>query len=351
MNTEAIKTCIYGYHHTLSTVLRLSLNRQIVWGKTINIAANAFSCLLKTPPPRLPPVLQVDISNTCNLRCPGCLTGRGIYRQLPGMMAFDDFRPLIDEVKKDTAIVALYNSGEPMLNPAVFDMVDYLTKSRIASIISTNGHFIDNREKAARLVDGDLSLLIVSISGATQKTYEKYHQGGDLQRVIKSIRLISETKKRKNKKTPLITLRILVTRDNLNELDEMRALAKDLGCDTIDIRHAEWQKQIFSRQIDEKFSAGPIPVKTRNKVCLWPWLISVVNWNGDVTPCCFYHLDLPVMGNAFSAGGMRQIWRGSAYASFRKKMRQGKNTVPICRHCPAETGFQTQFTRQDGETL
>lgn len=346
MNTKTIKTCIYGYHHTLSTVLRLILNRQVAWGKTINIVTNTISCFFEGQPPHLPPVLQIDITNTCNLRCPGCLTGQGIYRQPPGMMSFDNFRALVDEVKKDTAMIALYNSGEPMRHPAVFDMVEYLTQNRIASIISTNGHFIDNRGTAARLVDSGLSLLIVSISGATQKTYETYHQGGDLKRVIESIRFISEAKKKKNKKTPLITLRILLTRDNANELPQMRALAKYLGCDTIDIRHAEWQKQVLNQQINDNAPSRPASKKTRNKVCLWPWLISVVNWNGGIIPCCFYHLELPDMGNAFNPGGIRHIWYSPAYSDFRKQMRQGKNSMPVCRDCPAETGFQTQFTRQ-----
>lgn len=348
MPKDTIKTRLYGYYQTLSTVLRLFLNKQISWRKTRGIAANTLACLMKRPPPYFPPALQVDITNTCNLRCQGCLTGQGLHRKAPGMMALDGFRALIDEVKNETAIVALYNSGEPMLNPAVFDMVTCLTQNRIASIISTNGHFIDTRKKAERLVTAGLSLLIVSISGATQETYGRYHRGGHLAQVIKSIALITEAKKRMHKPIPLITLRILATEDNANELPKMRALARALGCDAVDIRYAEWQKQVVKRQLDNRPPQAPrMSTGKRDATCLWPWLISVVNWDGDVTPCCFYHLPLPVLGNVLKDGGMRQVWHGPAYNDFRKTMQQGKAGIGPCRDCPAEIGFQTRFTRQN----
>ncbi len=334
-------------------MVHLLLSRQIAWRKTGKAAANLAACFLRRPPPYYPPVIQLDITNTCNLKCPGCLTGRRIFRKPPGFMSFHQFTALIDEIRQDTLLAVLYNSGEPMLHPAVLDMVACLTANEIASIISTNGHFLETREKAEYLVQAGLSELIVSLSGATQETYQQYHRGGNLVKVMQAVQLVAAAKKRLKKRTPHITLRLLLTENNLAERQQMIRLARSLGGNHIDIRYANRQIQAMNYQVDTHFAGETFPgesplssLKSRNSVCLWPWLLSVVNWNGDVAPCCFYHLNLPDMGNAFEGDGMQDVWYGKAYENFRRKMRAGKNTIPLCRSCPAETGFQSRFNRQ-----
>lgn len=346
MTIDTIKKYIYGYQQTFLTVLRLTIYRQIAWRKAVHIIENLAACLLRKPPPHYPPVIQVDITNMCNLRCPGCLTGQKVYPTPPGMMDLGRFNACIDEVKADTAIAILYNSGEPMLHPELVEMVTCLTKNRIASIVSTNGHFLASEKKAEQLVRAGLSLLIVSLSGATQETYEQYHRGGHLDQVIEGIQRISEAKKKLNRRTPLIMLRLLIMDHNKHELGDMKKLAKHLACDTIDIRYAKWQLKTLNRKTSAAFPQSFTPEYRRNKICLWPWLISVINWNGDVVPCCFYHLDLPKMGNAFRPEKLRGAWWGGAYTAFRGKMRNGQHAIALCRGCPAETGFQTRFTRQ-----
>lgn len=343
----SLKRFIYGYNHTALTVSRLLLHKEINSRKSIKALANLGACLMKHPPPFYPPVLQFDITNTCNLHCPGCLTGMGVYRRPPGFMPFDKFVSVVNEVKDTTALGILYNAGEPFLHPRLLEMVAHLSTSGIGSIISTNGHFIDTADKAESFIYAGTSLIIFSLSGATQQTYEKYHVGGDLGKVIRGISLLRDAKTRLHRKTPLILVRLLLMPHNRHENAAMQALAREIGGDIIETRIIRWRTELVNRERPAAPSLANTPLNPRNKVCLWPWLISLINWDGSVAPCCFFNLDLPEMGNAFNAGGFQRVWKGEQYRHFRERMRRGKNTIPICRQCPAETGFQTTFSRQE----
>ena len=53
----------------------------------------------------------------------------------------------------------------------------------------------------------------------------------------------------------------------------------------------------------------------------------MINWNGDVAPCCF---DKDVdfgMGQAFEKDSFRSIWRGKPYMDFRAKILRDHNAT------------------------
>ena len=59
----------------------------------------------------------------------------------------------------------------------------------------------------------------------------------------------------------------------------------------------------------------------------------VVNSNGDVVPCCYdIHSD-HVMGNVFEQP-LAGVWLGEKFWTFRKRVRESRASIPICRHCP-----------------
>ncbi len=344
---QNIVNALRGYRQTAETIRRLLLYRQMAFHKLTGIPVNLAAYLLNRPPPCPPPVLQLDITDMCNLKCPGCLTGMGYNRGRQGMMSFEVFQTLIDEAARSTALVVLYNSGEPLLHPDAPKMIRYLSQNRIASIISTNGHFINSRRQAEALVEAGLSVMVVSLSGATQATYERYHRGGRLGQVLEGVRLIRDARARLQRRTPIIIFRFLIMDHNINETAAMKSLAKNAGCDWFEFRKVNWQARLVERPSDiSGHGMGP-PNRERPGRCLWPWLISVVNWNGDVYPCCFYRLNLPDMGNTITGKGIKSIWKNKAYNLFRRKMRTGRNRPAACLECPAETGFQTRFSRQD----
>jgi len=343
---QAVKEIARGYIQTFRTVSRLLRFRQMAFHKLAGIPINLLAYLLNRPPPLPPPILQLDITNMCNLHCPGCLTGMGYNKGNQGMMSYDDFKSMIDRVARYTALAVLYNSGEPLLHPRAVEMIHHLNRNRIASVISTNGHFIKTRLEAELLVTSGLSVMVVSLSGTSQKTYGHYHRGGNLDQVIRGVRYVRDARKKLRKRTPIIILRFLIMEHNIHEKKAMAELAENTGSDWHEFRTVNWQACLTEKPSAARDDKNRQPDQNATRRCLWPWLISVLDWNGDVYPCCFFRLKLPLMGNAFDADGIRVIWKNKAYNHFRRIMRSGKNCPPACLGCPAETGFQTRFSRQ-----
>ncbi|MFP4040069.1 MAG: radical SAM/SPASM domain-containing protein [Desulfosudaceae bacterium] len=337
-----------GYRQTATALYYLFRYRQIDIRRIPNLAANLLACRRHRQPPGLPPVLQLDINNTCNLRCPGCLTGLGLYEKQRHLMSWPRFTALIDSARDSTLMAALYNSGEPFLHPDIFDMIQYLTDRKIASMISTNGHFLADPASAERLVASGLSTLIISLSGTTPASYEKYHRGGDFSTVMESARQIIQARKKTGQRTPAVILRFLLLDHNRSEIEAMKRLTRQLACDAWEFRTVNWRPRLVAPRISPPDETGKkgTALKETGRVCRWPWLFAVINWHGDVFPCCFYNLGMPVMGNAFDKGGLREVWYNDAYDSFRKTMLRGKGHLPVCDQCPAETGFQGSFSRQ-----
>ena len=67
-----------------------------------------------------------------------------------------------------------------------------------------------------------------------------------------------------------------------------------------------------------------------------------MNWNGAVAPCCFdKDVDFE-MGKAFDGSSFGEIWRGSAYMDFRKKILADRSGVDMCRNC--SEGYRGMFS-------
>ena len=133
-----------------------------------------------------PFMIKVEACNFCNLRCKYCYA-HDFNNPFPkGMMTYQTFQKIIDELGPYLFQVSLYLWGEPLINKEVPDMIAYASKRNIRVVISTNVHFID-KAVAEKLVMSGLDHAIVAIDGLTQETYEKVRIGGNLARALNNL--------------------------------------------------------------------------------------------------------------------------------------------------------------------
>ena len=306
-----------------------------------------------------PFVMMVEPSNFCNLKCPLCPSGNGQMTRERGNMGLAEFKRLVDDVGDHLVLLMLWNQGEPFINKDLLAMIRYARDRRIVVMTSTNGHFVRTREQARQVVDSGLSEMVVSLDGVDQQTYEAYRVGGELQKVIDGTRLVAEAKRERGSRTPLINMQFIVFRHNEEDIAEAERLAARLEADQFLIKTA----QVYSadeaatflpeddlfRRYEEKDGKG-LQVKGQPaKGCKVLWYSSMVNWNGDVAPCCF---DKDVdfgMGDAFNghvsnptASTLGQIWKGRAYMDFRGRILEDRSSVDMCRNC--SEGYRGMFS-------
>ncbi len=298
--------------------------------------------------------LTLDPTSICQLRCPLCPTGQGAGGRSLGKMEFGNFKGLVDEMAPYLYEIDLNNWGEPFLNKDLVKMIEYSHGKRIRTSVNTNLNVGLSEKGAAALVGSGLDVLYVSIDGITQKTYEKYRKKGNLGVVWDNLRLVSQTKKRLGVKRPEIVWQFLANRFNEGEVPKLEAVRKRLGVDrlVIGMLRSDMGKEIFTKDKDKvesmqkwlpkdeelsRYDYSSKERKLRKKFCHFLWFVSVVNWNGSVSPCCGSYFEKLDFGNAFDKG-FKAVWNNEKYMAGRKAVASGKETGTVCDNC-LRTGF------------
>lgn len=127
----------------------------------------------------------------------------------------------------------LQGQGEPLLNKELFKMVEYATNKNILVRFNTNGMLL-NGENRKRIIESGLFELRISMDGATAHTNNLMRQGLDFNRVINNISLL--VKERGGQQKPLINIWMLLTKNNIDELDSMIDLCAAMGVDGLKIQ-------------------------------------------------------------------------------------------------------------------
>ncbi|MEW6096603.1 MAG: radical SAM protein [bacterium] len=104
-----------------------------------------------------PTVLQIELTNRCNLNCIMC-PRQGMSRQV-GDMSLELFKQIVEQLKGKTELAILHLLGESLLNPHLFEMIDYCKEGGIMTVLSTNSTLLRG-EKVQKLLDFKLDILL-----------------------------------------------------------------------------------------------------------------------------------------------------------------------------------------------
>jgi len=244
----------------------------------------------------LPAAISIEPTTSCNLRCPECPSGLRSFTRPTGMLQAELFKKAIDELHERLIWLNFYFQGEPYLHPQFTELVRYAHKRGIYTATSTNAHFLTN-DNARKTVESGLSRLIISIDGTTQETYQAYRVGGKLEKVIEGTKRVLSWKKQLRSPTPHVIFQFLVVKPNEHQIEEVKALAKDLGVDEVQLKTA----QIYDYRngsplipMQNRYSRyalqadGTYQIKNPLENSCWKmWHSCVITWDGKVVPCCF----------------------------------------------------------------
>jgi len=282
----------------------------------------------------------IEPSNICNLRCPLCAAGSGVLTRPKGYMPFDDFARIIDMLPRSVNDLYLWGQGEPFMAPDFLRMARYASSRGFRTIVSTNGHFLDD---STGVVKSGIDVLIVSLDGADSEMYTSYRVGGDFNRVVNGIRNVADAVKKEGH-GPLIELQYLVTRQNEKDIGAFTSLAQRLGA------HRVVFKTVQAASLKNGLSYIPDTMKhTRyrsskngkletdkisflGKRCLRLYYSFQIDWQGNVLPCCFDKDSRYIMGNVFKES-IETIWNSSHYRTFRNMLNKQGRVLPMCGDC------------------
>src|SRR5829696_10470739 len=218
-----------------------------------------------------PICLTWELTYACNLSCVHCLSSSG--RRDPRELSTDQCKAIIDELERMQVFYVNIGGGEPTVRPDFWELVDYATEHHVGVKFSTNGVRID-KTAAARLAASDYVDVQISLDGATAEVNDAVRGPGSFAMAVCALENLSAAGFRDAK------ISVVVTRHNVTQLDDFKALADGYGA-TLRITRL----RPSGRGADVWDELHPTAVQQRE---LYDWL--VVHGDGVLTGDSFFHL-------------------------------------------------------------
>jgi radical SAM protein with 4Fe4S-binding SPASM domain len=289
----------------------------------------------------LPPAIQIEPTNVCNLRCPLCPTGSGSSRRKSGSMPLGTFRQIIRELEDTLVSVILYGWGEPFLNSDLTQMIRHCSERGILTATSTNGHFLQSVEQALRVVDAGLRAIVIAVDGSSQQTYEVYRKSGSVQKAQRCAAVVEEAKARRNSPLPYTNLRAVAMRANEQDLANLEQLAREMGVNMFSFKslgglsHAEALEDYMP--LDPRLRRyeyrGQVRQRKASVQCPYPFRQPTVFWDGTIVGCEFDY-DLEAPWGRFGEQPFHRIWNSRQAVRLRRAIRRRQGRPGFCGRCP-----------------
>jgi len=310
-----------------------------------------------------PICLTWELTYACNLACVHCLSSSG--RRDPRELSAEAASRVVDELAELQVFYVNVGGGEPTLRPDFFDLLEHATARGVGVKFSTNGSRISEAvaERVARLDYVDVQ---VSLDGATPRVNDAVRGAGSFATALRALEALSGAG------VEGLKVSVVVTRHNVDQLDELRALAERFGAqlrltrlrpsgrgadswESLRLRPAE-QRQLYDWLLaagegvltgDSFFHLGAFGAKLPGlNLCGAGRVVCLIDPVGDVYACPFAIHEAFLAGNVGDPGGLRAVWEGSeCFRSLRAPERAGGcagcDQAGVCRGgCVAAKFFQ-----------
>jgi mycofactocin radical SAM maturase len=276
-----------------------------------------------------PICLTWELTYACNLECVHCLSSSG--RRDPQELTTSEAKQVIDELRALQVFYVNIGGGEPMIRRDFFELVEYSVANGIGVKFSTNGAFID-ADKARRLAAMDYLDVQISLDGIDAATNDAVRGGGSYLTARRAMDHLREAGFGPFK------ISVVVTRQNVAQLDEFKALADSYGAQLritrlrpsgrgADAWHDLHPTNAQQREIYEWLLARGDDVLTGDSffhlnalgderlpglnLCGAGRVVCLIDPVGDVYACPFVIHDEFRAGNVREPGGFTRIWRAS----------------------------------------
>ena len=300
--------------------------------------------------PEPPLAILAELTHRCPLRCPYCSNPVELERASAEMDTAAWCRVLDDAVAMG-ALQVHFSGGEPTVRQDLEALVAHATDVGLYSNLITSAVLLDEA-RLGRLHDAGLRHVQVSFQAAEPELADRIggFKGGHVRKIA-----VAEAVRRLGL---ALTVNAVINRQNVDQVDDMIALAVDLGAQRIEIAHVQYygwglknraalmptravtdQAIARVRAAEERLKGQlvfdhvvPDYYATRPKACMNGWGRRFLNItpSGRVLPC---HAAETIPGLAFQSvrdTPLAEIWReGPAFQAYR-----GTDWMPEpCQSC------------------
>jgi radical SAM protein with 4Fe4S-binding SPASM domain len=275
-----------------------------------------------------PHLHQIEPTNHCVYACVMC--PRKKMTRSVGFMELDLFEKVIEEVATyrepiRSKEIELFHFGESLFHPQLDQMVRIASEKQLKVVLSVNPPQL-SKELSERILKGNPYKIIFSLDGPKEQMYQKARGDiADYDRALREIETLIALRDQLGSSTRLVTRMILL---KSHESSAATFLEK-------------WEKKGVECELREFFPWGEPEMRELGDYksyppfmpCPFPWQYLVVQWNGDIVPCCRDYNATNVLGNARTQT-LKEVWNSAAYEAFRDQHRTGHyGSNQTCEKC------------------
>jgi mycofactocin radical SAM maturase len=291
-----------------------------------------------------PICLTWELTYACNLQCVHCLSSSG--QRDPRELTTAEAKRVLDELKALQVFYINIGGGEPMVRRDFFELVEYAIGNDVGVKFSTNGAFID-RAKAQRLAAMDYLDIQISLDGLDAPTNDAVRGDGSYAMARRAMDHLATAGFGPFK------ISVVVTRQNVDQLDGFKALADSYGAQLrvtrlrpsgrgVDSWHDLHPTNAQQMQIYRWLLASGEHVLTGDSffhlnalgeplpglnMCGAGRVVCLIDPIGDVYACPFVIHDQFKAGSVRDEGGFAQVWKHSElFTSLREPASPGACT-------------------------
>ncbi|OGR07507.1 MAG: hypothetical protein A2511_12250 [Deltaproteobacteria bacterium RIFOXYD12_FULL_50_9] len=302
-----------------------------------------------------PYIFVFEVTNVCNLKCPFCLTGKGIFggREVRHM-SFAESKHIIDAVADYTYLLQLYTWGEPLLNKDLIQIIEYAKQRNMYVMLSTNATLMTPAYNE-KLLNSGIDYVMVAIDGGSDETYKQYRVGGNYLKVLANVKDLLEQRKAKKIAHPFVEWQFIVFRHNEHEVKETEKLAYSIGINKFTPLPAYVENEKWLPTLKE-YKKSTIYNPERLKNCDRPWSHLNVRADGGIAPCCFEFFKKDDFGN-LKKDDFEEFWNNAYFQESRRliyqhsksKGRKIDDSNLICHGC-LTTGVRPSYIEKKSDT-
>lgn len=302
----------------------------------------------------MPSVINLELTNRCNLRCVFCDHSSLEGKMRPGEMKTSLLVKLLNEVSGlniyELGVVGL---GEPLLDTNLGQHLDEISKFKnkfVRISLNSNGTLMD-ANKAGLIIGSAVNLVTFSINATSKAVYKKL-MGKDLfLKVIDNIKFFIEERHRHNRMDMKISIQCISS--SLNNESDLRRLFSDYLDDSVII----YNRRVFNKPAVEKGGKDLVIVykpdfSTRHPC--WSLYDRVyIDINGNVYPCtigndCYRESSALCIGNA-NNDELAGIFNNDHMCMARSRVESGSLAFPECEKCTSWDIFPNNFELTGGK--
>ena len=279
-----------------------------------------------------PICLTWEITYACNLACVHCLSSSG--QRDPRELTTAEAKRVLDELHDLQVFYINIGGGEPMVRRDFFELVEYAIGRGIGVKFSTNGAYID-ADKARCLTAMDYLDIQISLDGTDAATNDAVRGTGSYDLAIRAMDHLRDAGF--VERNGPFKISVVVTRHNVDQLDEFKALADSYGAQLrvtrlrpsgrgVDSWHDLHPTNAQQRQIYNWLMAHGENVLTGDSffhlnalgdslpglnMCGAGRVVCLIDPIGDVYACPFVIHDEFKAGSVRDEGGFSRVWKQS----------------------------------------